>query len=80
MNSDRHNKYNANNEDLGLFLPNSIIPDIMQELDGRAMKVGPSKLRSQQTYGMSLDSEPEKVKFFIFINFKIVRKSLCRHG
>jgi hypothetical protein len=62
MNSDRHNKYNTNHEDLGLFLPNSIIPDIMQELDGRALKVGTPKLRTKQSFGISLETEPEKVK------------------
>lgn len=73
MNPDRYNKYNQNNEDLGLFLPNSIIPDIMQELDGRAMKVGPSKLRSLQAFGMSTETEPEKVKILKFINILLVK-------
>lgn len=74
MNPDRYNKYNSNNEDLGLFLPNSIIPDIMQELDGRALKVGPSKMRSQQAFGMSLETEHEKVKILNFLNILLVKQ------
>jgi hypothetical protein len=62
MNSDRHNpRYNASNEDLGLFLPNSIIPDIMQELDGRAFKGASMKPKVNFPKVMSMENETKEV-------------------
>ena len=66
MNSDRHNpKYKESNEDLGLFFPNSIIPDIMQELDGRAFKGASMKPKVNFQKVMSMENESKDVNLLL---------------
>ena len=69
MNPDRNmsdNQFNTSNEDLSMFFPNSIIPELLYEIDPQSQR-NPTKNFARQN--CESNKNDEEVKIFILFVF-----------